>query len=1203
MLKKILYWFLGILLLLAIVVAGVAWYADDYLESNQEKLLQDFMSTKGMSVAVREIRLQLWEDFPEVSVTVDSLVVRDTTGTDKHPTLINVQRLKTRVTLKDLLTGRIHINEVTVIDGTLHLESDSTGRFNLGDFTQRDTTAADDEPKEDPYLSVDWEGLNVELDRVDIHFIHPLKKKRIEVVARKVTATVDRNGAGDLYANTDLDLDFTTLAFNTDKGGFLQGSPLKGLLNVTFGKDLWTIEPATLNIGNNDLVISAEISTEKADTSHIHIATDSISYAEARAILSTELQEKMGRFDASGRFPVSADILTPLTSGVDPEVTVAFRFTGQSLRVKQYDFLDVHGTGSFVNRLTVEEGGIPNSKRNIRVLADNFAATYLGSIRIETPHLKMAVAGTDPILHSNVHLYGPAKGISDYLKNDAFFFRRGRFTMDAEVHASLLSFEDLVETTDGQINFYNTSVYYGPGGVNFPFASIAASKRGQDIDFTINSQRLKSGFAFDLTGKLDNIVPLLVEKPSQRITSDVTLHTGRFDWKDFRALFGEDGRLVLEDEGVPTKYGTGAKVSEGNSQIGVANQKELTEETDAQQVAAMKLTLLGIEEAFHPNITMKMDTVAYYDVFTLTDFTTGLHFKQDTLVLERSRFNWSGSEMDFAARMNMSGIGETPFVVDFRADHLNVNSLRTSLDYFGLALPKGMETLPSDLHIEFNHAGKIADSIGIVAGSNYGELVFNDGRDNLFAGNLTYAPSDTPGGLQTKVHLNGDPQVVNVLFAAENFFFGEGNFTIDLDLDGTPEDLPSLLKNSTLRLSIDSSRVLYRPADVYIPIRRFNVDVANERADYSLTLVTDSTNRSVNMTGYMDQLATFMFPDSTRAPEPFRMKADVRAGSLGLADLEDFIQTNIGDGEEAVDTTKNQLKSVLSATSGVFNSFRPDLSLQIDTFFLSPENPLLDLATGIRVRDEKELVLEQTGFTIGEGRVELDAVYALDRLDASPFKVNWKIENVDLDLLLGEFAEMSQGKLKNTGDVQGALTLTGNMTSLLDEKTQQIIFDSTQGTINYRMENIVLKDWEQLTAVGEKAKMAHRFQRLGLAPLAGQLEMRDGEITIPRTEIQSTALHLFLEGNYSLENGPDLLVSVPVFKNIKRGILRDSPPKTGYARAGWKVYLVMTKDKAGESKTKFRLLRKKYFKERGLLEEYNAHKAKIRAERKHREKD
>ena len=63
---------------------------------------------------------------------------------------------------------------------------------------------------------------------------------------------------------------------------------------------------------------------------------------------------------------------------------------------------------------------------------------------------------------------------------------------------------------------------------------------------------------------------------------------------------------------------------------------------DAAQVAAMKTALLGIENAFHPNFNLLIDTVAYYDVMTLTDFSTGLHFNDDTLVLERTKFNWGG---------------------------------------------------------------------------------------------------------------------------------------------------------------------------------------------------------------------------------------------------------------------------------------------------------------------------------------------------------------------------------------------------------------------------------------------------------------------------------------------------------------------------------------------------------------------------------
>ena len=153
-------------------------------------------------------------------------------------------------------------------------------------------------------------------------------------------------------------LDFETLTFNTEKGGFLQNSSFKGPLDVTFGAEAYVLQPTQLLINDRLFDASATIKTEKTDSSEIHLATQDISFDEAVRLVTDVLKEKMSDFNATGRFPVTADITTPLSSGANPKAIINFEFTGQDVKLRQYQFEEVFAKGSFVNRLTVAEGGI-----------------------------------------------------------------------------------------------------------------------------------------------------------------------------------------------------------------------------------------------------------------------------------------------------------------------------------------------------------------------------------------------------------------------------------------------------------------------------------------------------------------------------------------------------------------------------------------------------------------------------------------------------------------------------------------------------------------------------------------------------------------------------------------------------------------------------------------------------------------------------
>lgn len=267
--------------------------------------------------------------------------------------------------------------------------------------------------------------------------------------------------------------------------------------------------------------------------------------------------------------------------------------------------------------------------------------------------------------------------------------------------------------------------------------------------------------------------PLLLDRPGAALSSDVTLFSHRINWTDFLAFLGTDGYF-----------------------------NDTQDTASIQPQASMRKSLLGLKHAFHPRVHASFDTVAYYAIFAVTDFSTGLHFLQDTLVLEQTSFNWAGSQLRMDARLDLSQANLTPFRLNAQADHLNLNALRPSLDYFGLQLPTELESLPDDLSIQFAHQGILDDSSGIVPGYNSGQLVFDDGKNGLFSGNLYYAPGTR--GLESFFHLAGDPQIVNVLFGAENFFFGTGHFSLDLNMEGSPTNLTQLIRTGKLRLLIDS---------------------------------------------------------------------------------------------------------------------------------------------------------------------------------------------------------------------------------------------------------------------------------------------------------------------------------------------------------------------------------------------------------------
>ena len=1150
--------FRGLLIGLALLLTGAAVgvvVLNHYLESSREQLLKGLAATSGLDIAFREMDVRAWSTFPRVLFSVDSLVVRDTLRPATDTALFTADRLTGQLTLAALLRDTIELQQMTLRGGALYIERDSSGAFNAGSLFATEEAGALP-AAEDLLPTLDWGKVRLAVSDLAVAYRNVPRNKRLAARFDTLGITVLRPATGPPRIVGTFASHCEELAFNRDAGGYLTDTPVSGPVDITFGPERWIVPATELRIGPQRFTVAATFERDTTELSHIYLANFETDYAATHALLTRKLRDKMSNYYAGGTFPVQAHIASTFYRDKNPRVELEFRLSGQAARAMQFEFSEAHLQGAFVNRLATRAGGTPGSRKNLRLQLDSVRLRQ-GALRLRAPWAIVTANAYDTRLEAPLNIRGPARAVSDQLANRNFFFEGGRFQLESHVAASLLSFEDIVSSSDARLRLTDPEVFYRPAGAHFPFAYIHLVKKGEDIRFQLRSKPLATGFFFGAAGQIDNLAPILIDLPGEEIRTDVRLFTPHFSWTDFLTLFGEAGYFDTQ---------------------------ELAEPSDP--VRALKQTLLGLEGTFHPRVRARFDTVSYYDVFTLRDLQTGLHFRGDSLVLEETTFHWQESDIAFSARLHLGRRGETDFTLAAQTDHLDLNRLRGTLEHFGVTFPAGLDSLPTDLSIDFQHRGTIADTSGIQPGTNFGTLVFDDGRHGLFSGELHYLPG--VAGLYSRTHLVGDPVIVNQLFGAEDFLFGSGQFNLELQLTKTPRDLRELLDVGRIHLHIDSSHINYRPQQAAIPVRSFVADIADNRADYHLRLQSDSMRQELELSGSLDSLSAFLFPAEGRR---FSVKTQAKAELLHWREIRQFIRP------QRPDSSAFELQGLVSATSGIFNTFRPDLDLAIDTFRLDPEVELHDVFGGVSLRDSTWLRLEHSGFTFGAGRIRLDAAYALDDRPVSPFRLHWQIDSLALGRLLDDLQASELIAVPDTGELTARLDLSGELRGRMHEDSLRLIPDSTHGTLRYRLSETALAEWPLLETIGKKAWMRKRFRAPTIAPLAGELPIDSGRIHIPRTEVQSTAAEFFVEGYYDLNTGPDLLISIPL-RNIGRGKLTVPPLPTGYAHAGWKVYLVVEVDEDGQPVTRFRLGRRQYYRERGRLDELRELRRRMRERRR-----
>ena len=1215
MLKKAFRWLLYtvgfLLVLLAVVVGGLLYYA----QNNHRRAVQEAADELGLDVTFARADITAWSTYPEVTLVLDSLEVYDCDYRDAHEPLLRARRLVGCASLADIWSYRIKLNRFTLEDATITVGADTTGRFRLG---RPPTPAAPQDTSSSASFfrpGFDWQHMDVTLRRVAVDVHNPIKDKHFVAYVDSLYTSPYRNERNELTLAARLGATITGLGFNTTKGKFLENTYVTGTLPLRQEDDTWVLDSTVLDVTLDSITdqyaLSLRLNRRADEGLTLFAQSEAAHYDRVMAILPAETRERLKDFHVSGTIPASVAVFERPRDQKNTEIRLNFAAAGQSVKLKQYRFHDVHLTGSLVNRLPEEEGGEPGGRKNLRIAIGPTRAVY-DQMQLTSPGGVIRGVGPAVRLTAPVHVTGDGAAINRQLATTNFFFRGGRFVLDTYVDdQDLRDRDEVISQADGTFVVRGTDVRYPSAGVTVPLEELDLRKRGQDIRFDLATEPLSTGFRFRLDGDLDNITPLLLYRPADSVRTRVNLTAPRLSWTDFRAIF-TDGGYLDDTTTIANQLPVTLNADAAGAQVqGKGDKEQGTDTGAADNSQAMKKALRGLQASFRPELNLTIDTIAYYDALTATNFRSGVRFDGDTIVLERTTFNWEGADVQLNAHLGLAESDRTPFRLRLLTEHLDLNRLRPGLQAFGLSFPADLDRFPTDLTADFTHRGVINDTLGIQPGTNRGALRFHDGRQGMFTGSVNYRP--TPEGLSTQLALDGNPAVINDLVRAENFFFGDGHFRIDLDLLGFPTDLPGLVAASDLQLRIDSSEVTYRPADVSIPVRSLRFDGREDHATYAIRLLSDAPDRAVDLTGTMDKFSAFLYPESDRI---FRLRSDLSARNLHWDELASLV--GLGPSSPApkktkprtrvpaqttpppTDTTDFEIRDIVSARDGVFTLFRPDLSVRVDTFWTKAGPPLTELRAGLRMRDSSELILEQSGFRLGPGQISIKGDYDIDRRRRSPFNAEWAVDSLVSADLLTTLRALKLPGLDSLGEMTGILTTAGRLRGRLDERTQTLLFDSTAADLTFRLDDLALIDWPSLRAAGKRAFMEKRFARLGFAPLSGQLEVVDGELRLPRTEVQSTALQLFVQGTLNRASGPDLLIAVPLRANIARGVLATAPAPTGYARTGWKVYLVYEPGKDGQPKMKFRLGRRKFYKDRGRLGELRALRKAEKAARKAR---
>ncbi|TRO66980.1 AsmA-like C-terminal region-containing protein [Christiangramia sabulilitoris] len=445
---------------------------------------------------------------------------------------------------------------------------------------------------------------------------------------------------------------------------------------------------------------------------------------------------------------------------------------------------------------------------------------------------------------------------------------------------------------------------------------------------------------------------------------------------------------------------------------------------------------------------------------------------------------------------------------------------------------------------------------------------------------LESAADQNPFNFRFSAEASGKSKDLNELLKTVNFNLTSGDFEFTGSYEGEARDLKVL--NSEVRgdLRLDTTMVDITAIDIQVPVDRLHLEIENNLATLDLLEVNLPGKSSISITGEIDNFSNFV--NNTQESNSHQSRFTIRSPHLDSKDVEEFIGIRSRE-KDSTGKKKFEIKSLKKILRNLNNSYFPSASIAIDSL-VHKKLAVSNFTSEIGFNDSGAIRIEDTKLKYHDGSIALLLQAGVASPVGLPMKIDMEIEDIDLGELVKDLDYFNYKELKETEKIEGNLNLDLDLTGVFDREGN-LKMNTLNGFVTVELLEMAIYDFKPII---ENVKLfsEERFEKLQFRPVTQTFKVVDGIIEIPRTQVQSTALQLFIEGQMKIGEYINIWISLPWNNIFKSRDGDELPQKVSFENSGAKFYLQLvqdknhTKEKKRKLKTKFRLGNRKLEKSR-----------------------
>lgn len=392
--------------------------------------------------------------------------------------------------------------------------------------------------------------------------------------------------------------------------------------------------------------------------------------------------------------------------------------------------------------------------------------------------------------------------------------------------------------------------------------------------------------------------------------------------------------------------------------------------------------------------------------------------------------------------------------------------------------------------------------------------------------------------------------------------FDEGAGQLNLQYKGALTADPAMLANVKGALHVEKGKITYVPHN--LQFENCNGDLEFSRNNIFIKKITCNYKKNYfEVTGAGNDMNRLTMTDSGKSS----ITCNIFCPSFNASDFKTVFV------KPASRKTVRKKQSLGNTMAGIDNILQKgDMQVNITAKELQLDNFSAQNARVSLLLREDEWEIKRASLNFDGGSFMIDAVL---RSPGNTFAgtAHLAINNADVRKAFYAFNNFGQDGIEYN-NLRGTLNTNATLDMKLDSKGG-IVPGSLAGTASFSITNGSLINFQPVIAIQEYALKNRDLTNITFAEIKNTLTIKNNQVIIPRMEIASTAMRIFVEGVYGVMKAPtDISIQVPLSNLSNNDKNKKAENKGLNARVGPSIYLRARNKNDGKIKIGLDLFRK-----------------------------